>query len=129
MTITLEDEINVSRGDMLVKANDLPKIEKQFTATISWMDSENLQTGSKYLLQHGVHKVLAKVDQIHHKINPDYSGNDTEVNALEMNDIALVSFKLNKPIYLDEFKKHRTNGSFILIDTQSNNTAGVGFIQ
>ena len=53
----------------------------------------------------------------------------TEVNALEMNDIALVSFKLNKPIYLDEFKKHRTNGSFILIDTQSNNTAGVGFIQ
>ena len=76
-----------------------------------------------------MHKVLAKVDQIHHKINPDYSGNDTEVNALEMNDIALVSFKLNKPIYLDEFKKHRTNGSFILIDTQSNNTAGVGFIQ
>ena len=129
VTITLEDDISLSRGDMLVKANDLPKIEKQFTATISWMDSKNLHAGSTYVIQHGVHKVLAKVGQIHHKINPDYSGTNAEVNALGMNDIALVSFKLNKPIYLDEFEKHRTNGSFILIDTQSNNTAGVGFIQ
>jgi len=129
VTITLEDDISLSRGDMLVKANDLPKIEKQFTATISWMDSKNLHTGSKCVLQHGVHKVLAKVDQIHHKINPDYSGVENQVNALEMNDIASVSFKLNKPIYFDAFKNHRTNGSFILIDAQSNNTVGSGFIQ
>ncbi|WP_347922829.1 GTP-binding protein [Pontimicrobium sp. SW4] len=129
VTITLEDDINVSRGDMLVKANDLPKIDKQFTATISWMDSKNLLTGSKYVLQHGVNKVLAKVDAIHHKINPDYSGIETDVNALGMNDIASVTFKLNKPIYFDEFKNHRTNGSFILIDSHSNNTVGAGFIQ
>ncbi len=128
VTITLEDEINVSRGDMLVKANDLPKIEKQFTATISWMDAQNLSAGNKYVLQHGVNKVLAKVDKIHHKINPDYSGIEEGVSSLGMNDIAQVTFKLNKPVFYDAFKEHRTNGSFILIDSQSNNTVGAGFI-
>ncbi|WP_047247604.1 sulfate adenylyltransferase subunit 1 [Maribacter thermophilus] len=128
VTITLEDEINLSRGDMLVKVGDLPTIEKQFTATISWMDSQPLSAGKKYIVQHGVNKVLAKVDQVHHKIAPDYSGIDKETDALGMNDIAQVSFKLNKPIFYDKFKDHRTNGSFILIDTQSNNTVGAGFI-
>ncbi|QLG44450.1 sulfate adenylyltransferase subunit 1 [Costertonia aggregata] len=129
VTITLEDEINLSRGDMLVKAGDLPTIEKQFTATISWMDSEKLTTGKKYVVQHGINKVLAKVDNIHHKINPDYSGIEKNVDGLGMNDIAQVTFKLNKPIFYDKFKNHRTNGSFILIDTQSNNTVGAGFVQ
>ena len=127
--ITLDDDVNISRGDMIVKENDLPTIDKQFTATISWMDSQNLVVGKKYLVQHGVNKVLAKVDQINHKINPDYSGIDEAVDALQMNDIASVSFKLNKPIFYDAFKEHRTNGSFILIDSQSNNTVGAGFIQ
>lgn len=127
VTITLEDEINVSRGDMLVKVGDMPKIDKQFTATISWMDAKNMNAGGKYIIQHGVNKVLAKVDSIHHKINPDYSGIE-EVDSLKINDIAKVSFKLNKPIFFDAFKDHRTNGSFILIDTQSNNTVGAGFI-
>ncbi|WP_296384191.1 GTP-binding protein [Winogradskyella sp.] len=127
--ITLEDDVNISRGDMIVKENDLPTVDKQFTATISWMDSQDLTAGKKYVVQHGVNKVLAKVDQIHHKINPDYSGIDEAVNALSMNDIATVSFKLNKPIFYDAFKSHRTNGSFILIDSQSNNTVGAGFIQ
>lgn len=129
VTITLEDEINVSRGDMLVKAGDLPTIDKQFTATISWMDSKKMTPGSKYVVQHGVNKVLAKVDAIHHKIHPDYSGIDEDANELGMNDIAKVTFKLNKPIFYDAFKNHRTNGSFIIIDTQSNNTVGAGFIQ
>ncbi|WP_394750745.1 sulfate adenylyltransferase subunit 1 [Spongiimicrobium salis] len=128
VTITLEDEINVSRGDMLVKAGDLPTIDKQFTATVSWMDSQKMTPGSKFIIQHGVNKVLAKVADIHHKIHPDYSGIDTDIDALGMNDIAKVTFKLNKPIFFDPFKEHRTNGSFILIDTQSNNTVGAGFI-
>ena len=128
VTITLEDEINLSRGDMLVKTGDLPTIEKQFTATVSWMDSDQLTAGKKYVVQHGVNKVLARVDNIHHKINPDYSGIDTEVDGLGMNDIAQVTFKLNKPIFYDKFKDHRTNGSFILVDTQTNNTVGAGFI-
>lgn len=127
--ITLEDDVNISRGDMIVRANDLPTMDKQFTATISWMDSQNLKAGNKYVVQHGVNKVMAKVERIHHKINPDYSGVDDTEETLAINDIATVSFKLNKPIFYDAFKAHRTNGSFIIIDSKSNNTVGAGFIQ
>ncbi len=129
ISITLENNVNVSRGDMIVKANELPRIEKAFTATVSWMDGRPLSTGSKYTLQHGVNKVIAKVSAINHKIHPDFTGVETNVTSLNMNDIASVSFQLNKPIFFDAFKEHRTNGSFILIDQQTNNTAGVGFIE
>ncbi|WP_372752256.1 sulfate adenylyltransferase subunit 1 [Mariniflexile sp.] len=129
VTITLENDINVSRGDMIVKEGDLPTIDKQFTANICWMDSTPLEAGSKYVLQHGVNKVLARVESINHKINPDYSGIEKNVKGLEVNDIASVTFKFNKPLFFDQFKNHRTNGSFILIDTQNNHTVGAGFIQ
>ncbi|WP_457616433.1 sulfate adenylyltransferase subunit 1 [Lutibacter sp.] len=129
VTITLEDDVNVSRGDMIVKVNELPEIAKKFTAITTWMCAKPLQVGALYTLQHGVHKVTAKVTAIHHKINPDFSGKEENVSALKMNDIASVSFQVNKPLYFDAFKAHRTNGAFILIDPQSNNTSGVGFIQ
>jgi sulfate adenylyltransferase subunit 1 len=129
VTITLENDINVSRGDMIVKDGDVPTIDKQFTANICWMDAKELNASGKYIVQHGINKVLAKVDKIHYRINPDYSGIENEVTGLNMNDIAQVTFKLNKPIFYDSFKNHRTNGSFILIDAQTNNTVGAGFIQ
>ncbi|MFD0989175.1 sulfate adenylyltransferase subunit 1 [Mariniflexile jejuense] len=129
VTITLENDINVSRGDMIVKEGDLPTIDKQFTANICWMDSTPLEVGSKYVLQHGVNKVLARVESINHKIHPDYSGIEKNVKGLGVNDIASVTFKFNKPLFFDQFKNHRTNGSFILIDTQNNHTVGAGFIQ
>ena len=129
VTVTLENDVNVSRGDMLVKANELPKIDKKFSATVTWMDAKQLQSGSKYILQHGVNKALAKVNSINSKIEPDFSGAQDNVESLTMNDIGAIEFQVNKPIYFDAFKEHRTNGSFILIDPQSNNTVGVGFIQ
>ncbi|MDD3722946.1 MAG: GTP-binding protein [Lutibacter sp.] len=129
ISITLEDNVNVSRGDMIVKANELPRIEKTFTAKVCWMCSKQLVPGSKYILQHGVNKVLARVNEIHHKIATDFSGVDTQISSLQINDIAAVSFQLNKPIFFDAFKEHRTNGAFILIDPQTNNTSGVGFIE
>lgn len=129
VTVTLADNVNVSRGDMIVKVDEIPHISKQVTATVSWMDSEQLVPGAKYLLQHGVHKVLAKVKTIHHKIETDFSGVQEGVSEISMNDIASVTFQLNKPIFFDTFEENRTNGAFILIDQQSNHTAGVGFIE
>ena len=129
VTITLEDDINISRGDMITKPDNPPVIDKQITAKIAWMDQEPLNVGNKYVFQHGVNKVLAKVDRIHHTIKTDFSGITENVEQLDLNDIALVSFKLNKPIFYDAFKNHRTNGSFIIIDPQTNTTAGAGFIQ
>jgi len=129
ISVLLEDNVNVSRGDMIVKVNELPKVDKKFTATVSWMDTKKLLAGSKYVLQHGVNKVLAKVTTINNKIETDFSGIETNILSLNINDIASVSFQLNKPIFFDSFKEHRTNGSFILIDLQSNSTVGVGFIE
>ena len=129
VTLTLEDDINISRGDMITKVDNLPIIDKQFSAKIAWMDREKLKVGNKYVIQHGVNKVLAKVDRIHHTINTDFSGIVEGVSTLDINDIALVSFKLNKPVFYDAFKNHRTNGSFIIIDPKTNTTAGAGFIQ
>ncbi|WP_196892571.1 sulfate adenylyltransferase subunit 1 [Aureivirga marina] len=129
VSLTLEDDINVSRGDMIVKVNELPKIEKQLSATVCWMDSDFLSSGKKYALQHGVNKVLTKIDSIQHKIKPDYSGIETEASPVKMNDIVSVTLKLNKPIFFDSFKDNKENGAFILIDPQSNNTVGVGFVE
>ncbi|MBS9774514.1 MAG: GTP-binding protein [Tenacibaculum sp.] len=129
VTFTLEDDVNVSRGDMIVKENELPKIEKHLEATITWMDNDVMKSGGLYTLQHGVNKVSAKIKQIHAKIEPDLSGKETEVESLSMNDIATVSLQVNKPIYFDSFKENRENGSFILIDNQSKNTVAVGFLK
>ncbi len=129
VTLTLENDINVSRGDMIVKTGELPSVLKEIDATICWMDATQLQSRNKYILQHGVNKVLSIVTDIKHKIHPDFSGVESDVANLGMNDIAEVSFKLNRPIYADSFKENRENGAFILIDQNTNNTVGVGFIQ
>ena len=128
VNITLEDDINITRGDMLVKSNELPKIEKQITATICWMDSKQLLPGSKYLVQHNTNRVLSKIDAIKNVVSTEYTGVHDANNKLALNEIGEVSIKLSKPIYFDAYKDNKSNGSFILIDTQSNTTAGVGFI-
>ena len=129
ISIELENDINVSRGDMIVKENELPSVEKEVTATVTWMDNQSLSTGSVYVLQHGVNKVLAKVSSINHTVETDFSGVEKNISSLEMNDIASVTFKLNKPIFGDKFKENRANGAFILLDKNTNNTSGVGFIE
>ncbi|MEB8330114.1 GTP-binding protein [Flavobacteriaceae bacterium KMM 6897] len=128
VNITLEDDINITRGDMLVKSNELPKIEKQITATVCWMDNKQLQPGSKYMVQHNTNKVLSKIDAIRNVVSTEYTGVHDANNKLALNEIGEVSIKLSKPIYFDAYKDNKSNGSFILIDTQSNTTAGVGFI-
>ena len=127
VTITLEDEINVARGDMLVKKDELPTIEKNITATVCWMDSKNLVPGTKYKIQHNTNTVLSKVAAINKVISTDFSGEET-ANSLSLNEIGEVSIKLSKPIFFDPYVSNKANGAFILIDEQTNATAGVGFL-
>ncbi len=128
VTITLEDEVNVSRGDMLVKSNELPKSEKQLSATVCQVNSKPLKIGAKYILQHGVNQVLAKVDSIEGLIHTDFSGQEP-AEQLKLNDIGKVNFRLSKPIHFDPYNVNKSNGSFILIDEGSFDTTSVGFIQ
>lgn len=127
--ITLTDDINLCRGNMIVKSNDLPLVSKNITASVAWMDTDSLFNGSKLIIQHGVNKVFAKVERIHYKINTDYSGIEEQISEVKINDIARVTFKLNASIFYDSFKSQRDNGSFIIINNKTNNTSGVGFIE
>ncbi|MEZ4936741.1 MAG: GTP-binding protein [Crocinitomicaceae bacterium] len=128
VTITLEDNVNVSRGDMIVKSNEIPKVSKSLNATICWMDNNPLKPLSKYYLQHGVNNVATKIESIDSILATDFSGETTEVTELNLNDIGKVQLKVNKPLFYDSYDENKGNGAFILIDSQTNTTAGVGFI-
>ncbi|OYX86258.1 MAG: sulfate adenylyltransferase [Flavobacteriales bacterium 32-34-25] len=128
ITLELENDINVTRGDMIVKSGELPKIEKDITTTICWMDSKKLVAGTKYLIQHNTNRVLAKVDSIKNVIATDYSGT-TPATQLAINEIGEVNIKLSKALYFDAYDDNKSNGAFILIDPSTNTTAGVGFIK
>ena len=128
ITLELENDINVTRGDMIVKSNELPKIEKDINTTICWMDSKKLVAGTKYLVQHNTNRVLAKIESVKNVIATDYSG-VTPATQLSINKIGEVNIKLSKALYFDAYNDNKSNGAFILIDTATNTTAGVGFIK
>ena len=128
ITIELDNDINVTRGDMIVKSNELPKIEKDITTTVCWMDSKKLVAGAKYYVQHNSNRVLAKIDSVKNVIATDYSGT-TPATQLAINEIGEVTIKLSKAIYFDAYTDNKSNGAFILIDAANNTTAGVGFIK
>lgn len=128
ITIELENDINVTRGDMIVKSSELPKIEKDITTTVCWMDSKKLVAGAKYFVQHNTNRVLAKIDSVKNVIATDYSG-VTPATQLAINEIGEVTIKLSKAIYFDAYNDNKSNGAFILIDAATNTTAGVGFIK
>ncbi|TMM32166.1 GTP-binding protein [Polaribacter aestuariivivens] len=129
VTITLEDNVNVSRGDMLVKVAEEPKITKQLNATICWMDKEPLQASQKYYIKHGVNDAQAKITQLNTIIKTDFSGKIENPSALELNQIGDIQLKLSKPLLVDAYNQNKSNGSFILINPKTNNTVGVGFIR
>ena len=129
VTITLEDNVNVSRGDMLVKVNEVPTIAKQIDATICWMDTAPLEVAQKYYIKHGVNDAQAKITQLSSLIKTDFSGIEENPSELALNQIGDIQLKLSKPLLFDSYKDNKSNGSFILINPKTNNTVGVGFIK
>ncbi|PQJ79419.1 sulfate adenylyltransferase subunit 1 [Polaribacter porphyrae] len=129
VTITLDDNVNVSRGDMLVKVAEQPTIAKQLNATICWMDSAPLQASQKYYIKHGVNDAQAKITKLNTIIKTDFSGKIENPSALELNQIGDIQLKLSKPLLVDAYNQNKSNGSFILINPKTNNTVGVGFIR
>jgi sulfate adenylyltransferase subunit 1 len=128
VTIELENDINVTRGDMIVKSNELPIIQKDINTTVCWMDNKKLTAGAKYFVQHNSNRVLAKIDSVKNVIATDFSGTK-EASQLSINEIGEVNIKLSKAIYFDAYNDNKSNGAFILIDVATNTTAGVGFIK
>lgn len=129
VNITLEDDVNVSRGDMLVKTGEEPSVVKQLEATICWMDKAPLQASQKYYIKHGVNDVQAKITELTSLIRTDFSGKSATPSQLSLNEIGEVSLKISKPLFVDSYEENKANGAFIIINPKTNTTSGVGFIK
>jgi sulfate adenylyltransferase large subunit len=128
VTLQLEDEIDLSRGDMLVSAESLPRVSRKFEAMVVWLHSTPLEVGRSYLVKHTARQTKMRALRIHHRVNVNTLEQE-EATRLEMNDIASVEFEANVPLFFDAYSEDRTTGSFILIDSLSNATVGAGMIQ
>ena len=123
VVITLTDELNITRGDMIVRSEELPQEKRTLEAALCWMDTKALTPGAKYLLQHNTCRVLVKIQGIGSAEDPDSR------KQRQLNELGKVSIKLSRPLFVDTYESHKDNGRFILIDPQTNYTAGVGFIE
>jgi sulfate adenylyltransferase subunit 1 len=129
VSVLLEDDVDISRGDMIVPFAQLPKQGRQLDATICWMDKKPLRVGGTYLVQHGVNISKAKISSLANLIDVvTLEANDT-ISTLQLNEIADVQLKTAKEIFYDSFADNKANGSFIVIDEQTNATVGVGLIK
>lgn len=128
VVLTLEDEIDISRGDMIVREKNIPTISNKFDAIICWMDEKELSRTGHYLLKHTTQTVKAYVSEVTYKININTLHRE-DVETLELNEIARVSFKTSLPLFFDNYKNNRGTGSFILIDPATNLTVASGMIK
>jgi sulfate adenylyltransferase subunit 1 len=128
VVITLNDDIDISRGDMIVKATERFFQLSQCTATICWMDESSMPPGRTYLLQHGSNRVKAKISSVLSVLDIHNLEKDEQKKNISLNDISDVQIKLARPIFADAYAENPANGSFILIDEQTNNTVAVGFV-
>ena len=129
ITVELEDDVDISRGNMLVPAGVAFIQTAAFSATLNWMDEQPLNIGKTYLLQHGVNLVKAKITALQSVLDIHTMNEDAEKKTLQLNDIGKATLKTAKPIFADLYKENRRNGAFILIDEFTNNTVAVGFVE
>jgi sulfate adenylyltransferase subunit 1 (EFTu-like GTPase family) len=128
VTVLLEDELDISRGDMLVGAGDHPRSARRLDATVCWMADQPLEPRSRYVVLHTTRQVRALVDEVAHRIDVHTLEPDTGATQLELNDIGQVTLRLSAPLVVDDYRRNRHTGSFILIDESTNATVGAGMI-
>ncbi len=127
VTVTLEDEIDISRGDMLVYPDNLPRIERHFEAMLVWMDEKPMDPDTQFFIKHANHTTKAHVDKIQYKVDVN-TLQKSAIDFFSLNEIGRVVLTTNKALYFDPYKKNRNTGSFILIDPITHNTVAVGMI-
>ena len=127
-TLTLENEIDLGRGDMLVSPNSPPRISTRVEAMLVWLDAKPLTLGQNYLIKHNVRSSRAKATKIRFRVNMQTLEGEPAIE-LRMNDIAAVEFETSSPLFFDPYRQNRVTGSLILIDPLSNATVGAAMIK
>ncbi|MEX2352259.1 MAG: sulfate adenylyltransferase subunit CysN [Balneolaceae bacterium] len=128
VTLTIEDEIDISRGDMIVRRNNVPTVSSEFEAYLCWMDEEAMEKGKNYLIQHTSRTAQAFVDDVIYRMNVDSLSRE-DAERLELNEIGRVRIKTSTPLFIDSYKLNQKTGSFILIDPGTNRSVGAGMIR
>jgi bifunctional enzyme CysN/CysC len=128
VTVLLEDDIDVSRGDMLVGAGERPQAARMLEATVCWMADEPLSARSRYAIKHTTRDARALVDEVVDRMDVDTLEPDPAAGELGLNEIGTIRLRLSSPLVVDDYRRNRATGSFILIDETTNATVGAGMI-
>ncbi|MGI8904606.1 MAG: sulfate adenylyltransferase subunit 1 [Solirubrobacteraceae bacterium] len=127
VTIRLRDQLDVSRGDMIVQADDPPPCARELDAIVCWMSEEPLRPRSRYSIKHTTQTARAVVSELEHRIDVNTLGR-LDADQLALNEIGRVRLRCSAPLMADPYARNRTTGSFILIDEDSNDTVAAGMV-
>ena len=128
VTLRLSDDLDISRGDMIVRENNVPDIGQDIEVMMCWMSERPLMPGMKYYLRHTTAEVRAMIKEIVYKVDVNTLARHPDGHELRMNEIGRVQLRTTKPLYFDSYRRNRTTGSIILIEEGTFNTVGVGMI-
>jgi bifunctional enzyme CysN/CysC len=128
VTVRLEDDLDVSRGDMICRLHNRPIETRELEAMVCWMSERPLLPSGRYRIKHTTRTVLAKADELRYRIDVNTLHRHEDVTTLSLNEIGRLRLRLSSPLFLDEYRRNRTTGSFILIDESTNDTVGAGMV-
>jgi len=128
VSIRLADELDISRGDMLARPNNSPTVTQDVDAMVCWFNERPMREGAVYGIKHTTRAARAKVSQLHYRLDVNSLHRDDEQQALTMNDIGRVTLRTTVPLFVDEYRRNRITGSFILIDEATFETVGAGMV-
>lgn len=128
VSISLADDVDVSRGSLIVKTNELPTVSNQIELLVCWLNHRPLQLRQKYIIRHTSDELQGVVGEVEYKVNINTLENNFDDKEVKMNDIAKIKLKLSKPLAFDLYAENRTTGSLVFIDEGTNETVGAGMI-
>jgi bifunctional enzyme CysN/CysC len=128
VTLRLEDDIDVSRGDMICRPQNQPVEAREIDAMVCWMSDRPLSTSGRYRIKHTTRTALAKVDEVRYTIDVNSLHRQQDVDGLALNEIGRLRLRLSTPLFVDDYRRNRATGAFILIDESTNDTVGSGMV-
>jgi bifunctional enzyme CysN/CysC len=129
VSVSLADEIDISRGDLIARTNNYPRVAQEFDATVCWMaDAATLEPGRDYVIKHTTRTTRAKVTALDYRLDVNTLHRDKTATALKLNELGRISLRTQVPLLLDEYTRNASTGSFILIDPNTNGTVAAGMV-
>ena len=129
VSITIEDDIDISRGDMIVKENNIPQISQELDIIVIWLNEKPLKSGKKVIVNHTTNQIIAQVTEILYELDINTLHKIEDVKELKLNSIGRIKLRAAKPLFIDNYQKNRLTGSLIIIDLITNETIGGGLIK